>query len=215
MLISHQSKFIFVHVQKTAGISFESVLTRNFPDLMRWHGRHGFAREGAVELGVERWSDFYSFGFVRNPWERLVSWYAMIDAARLKLPLWKRWRTAPFQYKNWNEVYRKAKNFEQFVEKCTDVTWDNGCLKSFAFNQIDYLSDADGRILVDKIGRFENIAADSAEIFSRLQIDDRLPHRNRSTHRHYSEWYSDRVRDVVAERFSRDIEAFGYRFERV
>ncbi len=214
MLISHQAKFVFVHVQKTAGLSIEAVLARNVPDLARWHGRHGFAREGAAELGSKRWSEYYSFGFVRNPWERLVSWYAMIDKSRLKLPIWKRFSRAPFHRLNWNEVYRKAGNFDQFIERCTDIIWDNGCFKSFAFNQIDYLSDPDGRILVNKIGRFETLSADAADIFSRLGIEDRLPHRNPSNHGHYSDWYSDRTRDIVAERFCRDIEAFGYRFER-
>ena len=138
----------------------------------------------------------------------------MIDEARRELPFWKRWRRAPFKRRNWNEVYRKASTFDDFIERCTDVVWDNGCYKSFAFNQIDYLADAAGAILVDKIGRFETLAADTDEIFARLGLADHLPRRNSSRHGHYSEWYSARARDIVGARFRRDIEAFGYRFER-
>ena len=40
-----------------------------------------------------------------------------------------------------------------------------------------------------------------------------LPHVNRSSHRHYSSFYSEPTRQLVAERHARDIETFGYTFE--
>jgi len=214
MLISQQHRFIFVHVQKTAGMSFEAVLRQHFPDLAPWHGRHGHARDGAAEIGREAWDEYFSFAFVRNPWERLVSWYAMIDRHRRELPLHKRWRRAPFDTEIWNQVVAKGKTFDAFIEHCTEVVWDKGCYKSFAFNQIDYLTDADGRMLVTEVGRFETLAEDAERVLARLGVAVTLPRKNPSAHGHYSEWYDDRLRDIVAERFARDIAAFGYRFER-
>ncbi len=214
MLVSHKAKFVFVHVQKTAGLSFESVLFRHFPDIERWHGRHGHARDAVADIGIEQWRDYYSFAFVRNPWERLVSWYAMIDSRRQKLPFYKRWQSAPFSTGIWNQVVQKGKTFDDFIEHCTDVVFDKGCKKSFAFNQLDYLTDANGDLLVNKIGRFETLADDAKDVFARLGIPAALPHRNPSAHGHYSECYSDRTREIVAKRFARDIEAFDYRFER-
>ena len=213
MLVSHRAKFVFVHVQKTAGISMETVLKQNFPDLEQWHGRHGHASDAIGEWGRERWEDYYSFAFVRNPWERLVSWYSMIRARQAGKLIHLPWPLNR-QPRIWSQVARKGQTFEQFLDRCTDEIFDRGCWKSFAYNQIDYLTDENGEIVVDTIGRFENIAEDSRKIFGRIGIDATLPSRNTSKHGHYSDWYDDRTEQLVRERFARDIAAFDYEFER-
>lgn len=213
MLVSDQARFVFVHVQKTAGISMETVLKRNFADLRQWHGRHGHASDALAEWGRGKWDDHYSFAFVRNPWERLVSWYSMIRARQAGKLIHLPWPLNR-QPRIWSQVARKGKTFEAFLDCCTDEVFDRGCRKNFAFNQIDYLTDDKGQIVVDTVGRFETIAEDSRAIFRRLGIDAVLPSRNTSKHGHYSEWYDDRTEQLVRERFARDIAAFGYEFER-
>lgn len=80
-------------------------------------------------------------------------------------------------------------------------------------NSLEWVSDADGKILVDFIGRVENLQADFDEVCDRIGIKRRqLPHVNRSAHKPYWEYYDETSRDVVAERFRRDIDYFGYRF---
>lgn len=212
MLVSHKAKFIFVHVQKTAGLSFQAVLQEHFPDLVRWHGWHGHAKDGIAEWGLERWNEYYSFGFVRNPWDRLVSYYSMIDARRRRLPFYKRWQHSPFKQEIWNQVVQKGHTFEEFIDNCTDIIFDRGCYKSFSFNQIDYLTDLNGGIAVNKIGRFENLLVDTSEIFDSLGIKAALPVNNPSKHGHYRDWYDERTREIIADRFARDIAAFGYEF---
>jgi hypothetical protein len=214
VLLEEEQKFVFVHVHKNAGISIERVITNRFPSVKTWHGRHGHARDGISEIGRERWNDYYSFGFVRNPWCRLVSWYAMIKDAQRKLPFMKRFSKHPFDVELWNYAVRNSHDFESFLENCTDVIFDQDCNKSFAFNQMDYLSDEDGKLAVNFVGRFENLAADVRHVFERLKIpEETLPRLNQSKHTHYSKWYTPRTRDLVAARFAKDIKAFGYQFE--
>jgi hypothetical protein len=214
MLTSPSAKFVFVHIQKTAGLSIEAVLRQSFPDARHWHGRHGHASDGIAEIGMDQWRQNYSFSFVRNPWDRLVSWYAMIERERQALPWYNRWRKAPFRTQLWNEVVQKASNFEEFIERCDAVTFDRGSRKSFAFNQVDYISTPDGSLAVDFVGRFESLASDFDIVAQRLGLNDvHLPKRNVSRHAHYSSWYNDRTREIVAKRFARDIAAFGYEFE--
>jgi hypothetical protein len=87
---------------------------------------------------------------------------------------------------------------------------------SFTFNQLRYLTDKNGEVLVDFIGRFENLAQDISHVFDKLGLEAsqlEIPHENRSAHSHYSEMYTPETREIVRKRFRRDIEFFGYEFE--
>ena len=80
MLISHSHKLIFIHIQKTGGSTISEILSKNFPDICQFKAKHDFAIQGTGELC--EWKDYYKFAFVRNPWDRLVSWYTMINSAK-------------------------------------------------------------------------------------------------------------------------------------
>ena len=61
----------------------------------------------------------------------------------------------------WRYFYENCSSFEEFIKNCTgEVEAAKGALYSFAYNQLDYLEDGDGSILVDFIGRFENFSED-------------------------------------------------------
>lgn len=214
MLVSERHKFIFVHVQKTAGISIETVLLEHFPDLKRLSGRHGHATTGMAELRQATWDDYFSFAFVRNPWDRLVSWYSMIERATEALSQQEKESAAPFKSDLWNYAQQNSHDFESFLHNCTAVIFDLGCYKSFAYNQLDYLQAASGAMAVDFVGKFETLEADFQQICERIGLEKvQLPKLNKSKHAHYSQSYTKETRALVAERFARDIESFDYCFE--
>lgn len=215
VIISEKHKAIFVHIQKTGGISMQSALKEACVDSRRLLGRHSHVSEGIRELGRDNWNSYYSFAFVRNPWDRLVSWYSMIQEKKNMLPFWKQWQKEPFKSPFHNQVIRESHDFESFLYNCTDVVYSNKCHKSYAFNQVDYISDSEGNIAVNFVGKFENLSNDHSSIFDHLKLNfNPLPSKNSSRHKHYSQYYTSETRDLVAKRFHKDIETFNYQFDK-
>lgn len=176
------------------------------------------AKSGGVFPAGLSWQDYFSFAFVRNPWERLVSWYTMIVNARRIRNLWvggrarRHWH-ASRQNEVWKYVYATSRSFTEFIERCTaTIPNPGGGSASFLRNQYEYVSDEAGDIRVTEICRVENFGRDVQRIMRRFGISSPVHHTNKSRHAHYSRYYTDKTRRIVARRFRTDIEKFGYRF---
>jgi hypothetical protein len=188
----------------------DQYLKENVPDLRQLLPRHAYASNGIQHLGRARWDSFYSFGFVRNPWARLVSWYSMI-------------RERPAEEggnKFWQYVRMNATTFEEFLTKCRQpVVETKGKIryeKSLVRNQLDYFTDERGKIAVNFIGRFEALDRDFARVQQQLGLPVRpLPQVNAGRPKDYQSFYTRRTRALVATRFKRDIDYFGYTFDDV
>jgi hypothetical protein len=94
VLVSDNHKLVFVHIQKSGGVTVQELLQKNFPDLRTIVARHAFASRGMQEL--DEWDEYFKFAVVKNPWDRLVSWYTMIRTGEgIKTRKWnKLWRYA-------------------------------------------------------------------------------------------------------------------------
>ena len=182
------------------------LLKENVPDLSHYLGTHDHALWTKQRHDFV-WDAYYKFAFVRNPWDRLVSWYAMItqqaDRVRDKHELNDLWRY----------VLESSHSFETFLEVCTDEIDDIDGRKSFLYNQLDYVTNQEGEVIVDFIGRFENLTHDAKILFNKLGLKDiSMPHHNASMRKAYQEYYNHRTQKIVAERYARDIEFFRYSF---
>jgi hypothetical protein len=178
---------------------------------------------------LEGWNEYFKFAFVRNPWDRLVSWYSMIsnaDAAeahqipvgqteKRRLRRARRMKQRGDRLLLWRYVVGNSSTFEEFIKNCTgEIEVKPSVFYSFAYNQLEYISDTNGNLLVDFVGRFESFQKDLLEVSNSLGIELKsVPHDNRSPHRHYSSYYTPETEMIVRERFKRDIEYFGYEFE--
>lgn len=195
---------IFVHIQKTGGSSISQALGHPVhPPYKHW-----FAPQLRDMVGAEAWDRAITFTFVRNPWDRLVSWWTMVDQVR-------RMQRPGVRLNNFFAyVLANASTFDDFIRKCHADIEDRDGRKCILRNQIDYVVDANGQEMVDFIGRFENLDSDFRKLaeLSRRPLPA-LEHRNRSAHRPYQVFYTPETRDLVARAYQRDIARFGYSFE--
>lgn len=202
-MISADRGWIFVHVQKTGGNSVRSALGVEIDDAHK----HFLARDLRELYGEVTWQQCFKFAFVRNPWERLVSWWSMIDGHRHRFNA-----TIPLN-KFIHYVLEHAGSFEEFIARCTDEIIDNDGRKSILRNQIDYLVGDDGTVIIDFIGHFERLQDDFDEVARRLGVAGvELPRLNASKHGAYTEYYTPAMAEAVGRLYARDIETFGYRF---
>lgn len=204
-MISDAKKFLFIHIQKTGGTSLRTCLKALIPDLEEYRGYQYHARlSDALRQNPRlRHHEYHTAAFVRNPWDRLVSWYVEMVTNTNAGGGGNLIRQG---------VLSRARSFEEFIKYCPDLVSRAG-RRPFSLNQIDYLTNANGDVAVDFVGRFENFEEDAATLIRSLDLPDvRIPHLNRSQHDGYRAYYTEKTREIVRARFRRDIEEFGYEF---
>ena len=80
--------------------------------------------------------------------------------------------------------------------------------------QTEFLIDEAGNIAVDRVGRFERLATEFRSICLAAGVDaPSLPMLKHTRHGHYADYYDERTRTIVADRFATDLDRFGYRFQ--
>jgi hypothetical protein len=202
-------KALFLRIPKTASTSVISL----FKKTRKLYEAQNFfkSRQNAIlyfdtryYLNVmkrsQKWFDLkqnniFTFGFVRNPWDRAVS----------------SWKFGSHG-KDWNL------NFVDFCRnlKNLKINPKNGKAKNALLfhicEQHPFLICENKNLKADFIGRFENLQEDFNIICNKIGIQQQLPHKNKNKHKHYSEYYDDETRELVAEKYKKDIEYFGYKF---
>ncbi len=162
--------------------------------------------------GAALYPGLFSFAFVRNPWDRLVSCYR--DKILGEAPDFTEFqptRGVAYCLARF-DVFRAGMTFDAFVDAVASIPDDeaDGHFRS----QHTFVTNAAGAIAVDFVGRFETLAGDFAAVVLRLGLPATALPRAQATRapRPYADFYTARTRHAVAQRFRRDIELFGYRF---
>jgi hypothetical protein len=216
MLLSRSHSFIFFHVAKVGGISIRHVLKpytcepehfkinrpprqiKGKPNRLYaiWESAliHATVKQTQTALPSE-FNTFYKFAFVRNPWDWQVSMYHFL----LKQPDNHRY-----------QMIKEFGSFKQYMQWV--VNEDRPFPKGATKLQSTMLIGADGKIAVDKIGRFETLAEDFQTIGESLGIQVTLPKLNYSLHTRYQDYYDTATKHLVEKHFSKDIELFEYTF---
>jgi chondroitin 4-sulfotransferase 11 len=185
MIVSTGHRFVFAHVPKTGGIAMRAALAPYADARLSHLPAHDTLADLAMRMPET--SGYFKFTFVRNPWDRLVSFYAYARAVLT--------RTLP-QIVDFDWMLRALDRDEEWTRTVHALR-----------PQSDFTSGS------DFIGRFERLAGDFTRACAHIGIAPVLSRRNASQHLAYSTYYDNWSRSFVAARYVGDIEAFGYRFE--
>jgi hypothetical protein len=218
MLISYSHKLIFFHIAKVAGLSIKEALKDyaqepekfkiNRPQRMlegkinplyqMWESSilHAKAKDVKKELSEEVYNSFYKFAFVRNPWDWQVSYYHFILKEKAHIR---------------HELVKSMAGFEEYLKWV--INTKNPFSKGATKLQKELITDSQGRLIIDFIGRYETLETDFNYVCQRLSLQTSLPYLNKSKHRNYQEYYNPKTIKLVEEHFQEDIALFGYTFD--
>jgi chondroitin 4-sulfotransferase 11 len=188
-MINHKHKFLFVHIPRTGGTSIE----KNFPNYTE--KRKHWTLNGLKEiLDLEIFDEYFKFSFVRNPWDFIISKYKDV------------WFTSEHPGGPIGEL--AGKSLKYFLEHYKTPSHEKG--ETFH----DYFDPEQ----MDFVGRFENRENDLEYISEKIgfTIDSKIHQRKiqmrDKNKKHYTEYYDDETREIIAEKYAKDIEYFGYKF---
>ena len=185
---------IFIHIPKTAGTSVVRALFGSESRHIPW--------QEYQQTNRNKFSEYFKFAFVRNPWDRLLSAYIFLRRGGMN--------TADA---TWAERHlARFPDFESFVHEW--VSPDNIASWVHFIPQYKWIYDDQGSLQMDFVGRMESITEDFQVVAKRLGTNVELPVTNRTRTEHYSGSYTDEMADSVGRVFEHDARLFGYEFKR-
>ncbi len=214
MIISRGRSYIFVHIPKTGGTSLalaleeramkDDIMLGDTPKARKRRRRmHGVKTSGRLWkhaglsdidgiVSPQEIAQMFTFTMVRNPWDRMVSYYHWLRAQ---------------SFDHAAVHLAKAETFEGFLtDPVTQATQRHWPASS-------YMADINGTERCSSYIRLEHFAQDAAPLIAHLGFDLELPWENRSARRQdYRDHYSAAMRDIVADCCAEDIARFGYSF---
>lgn len=214
MIISRGRGYLFVHIPKTGGTSMalaledrakaDDILIGDTPKALRRKARlKGVETRGRVWkhstladveglVTRDEMRDLFVFTMVRNPWDRLVSYYHWLQVQTFENP---------------------AVALAQQLDFSSFLNHEHTQNSLRANPAVRYVTDAAGTVHADLYIRLDQFAQDVKALEERLGFDIKLPHANASKRdAAYQSYFSVADRALVAILCSDDIERFGFTF---
>ena len=208
MIISHAHRYLFFAVPKTGTHSVRQALREHmgpqdleqvllfegkrfpFPEFAEIRHGHISTRQIRPVLGDEVFKAYFKFAFVRNPFDRFVSYCAFMSRGS------NVFQVEPQRYMKY--VIRELKPLDHLLYQ----------------PQHQMLTNENGELEIDFIGRNETMQASYDQICARIGIaSTNLGRVNASRHRPWQEYYDRDLVGWVSELYQRDLELFDYGFE--
>ena len=214
MIISAGRNYIFVHIPKTGGTSMalaledrvmkDDILIGDTPKAVKRRGRlkdaaargrlwkHSTLSDIDGLVPPEQVQRAFVFTLVRNPWDRLVSYYHWLRAQGFDHPA---------------VLLAQTCDFSAFLNAPLTVS----SMRAQPYRH--YVTAADGAERCAAYLRLEHFEADAAPLWEHLGFELTLPMVNQSEREgEYQTHYSKADRALVGQLCADDIARFGYRY---
>lgn len=208
MIISHKHRYIFFAIPKTGTHSVRQALRQQmgeqdleqvglfvkkrfpFPEFAGIQHGHISTRQIRPVLGDKMFGEYRKFAFVRNPFDRFVSYCAFMSRGS------NIFETEPLRYMKY--VIRELKPMDHLLYQ----------------PQHAMVTDAESKLELDIVGRNETMQASYDEICAQVGMETtQLERVNSSKHRPWQEYYDRDLVGWVSDLYRRDLELFNYGFE--
>ena len=214
--LSHKKKFVWYRVPKACSRTILYFLDQNRCIDFGWPPGYRTVKEEGYNTEYNTlWDDYFQFAFVRNPFSRLLSAYLDKVQNQNDIPFYDQFI---------------GLSFKGFLKKISQLDLDKVRSDCNTFNLIDkHVAPQNLIIPLEKlsfIGKQESFETDFRFICDKIGLDYNFnyvtahkqpgsdPEKlNTTKHKHYTEYYDDETREIVAEKYAKDIEHFGYKFK--
>lgn len=205
MIVSHRHRFVFAAIPKTGTHSVRHALRAHLgpddmeqarlfvekafpiPELARIGHGHISLAEVRPFLGEGAFGSYLKFAFVRNPFDRFISYCAFATS-----------REGTFD----RDPKRVMRHFLFTAPPMQHIIFRPQHL---------FITGPDGALLADAVGKVEEMQASYDAIAARIGIATTpLDHANRSRRGAYRDYYDQETIDGVAKIYARDLDLFGY-----
>jgi hypothetical protein len=185
------NNFIFIHIPKCGGMSITKGLGLQVSKDMH---------TTITEIIEEKLKNRFTFSFVRNPFDRVVSWY--------------------FFHKS-KADYKFPDTFQKWMISSLDdpdyyggARWKNQKHPKDPLSLLPWISH-NGKVSVDYVGKLETLTFDLNQISkqSGIKLSTDIPFRNKSNRdRNYRKYHTALTQRIVKKRYGEDLEYFKYQF---
>lgn len=184
-----ETKSIFIHIPKAAGLSLvESIYGLKSSNHNTWIDYYN--------LNKEMFDEYYKYSITREPSSRLKSAYSYLKAGG---------RTEVDQYwkKNYIDGYETLTDFINFGLSIAIKDEVEHFIPQYKF-----IYNQDHDLMVDFVGKYENIENDFKTITSKIPTRYELTKTNQQ--KQYSHQISSEDLDIIKEFYKTDYELLGY-----
>ena len=205
-MVIHNYKTIFFHVPKVAGYTIEQYLLPGRRDYKVFDKNIIFGlKEGLMTQHItynsitkyideETLNKYYKFAFFRNTWDRLCSAFCYMEPHYIE----------------------RFGSFENCIKNACKVAKNNDYQEGWHFcKQTDYLFDKNGNVVLDFVGQYSNLDEEFKTVCEKVGAPIqplRKLNISKSKTRHYREYYTEEIKQLVYETYKEEIDYFKYTF---